>query len=292
MPELPEVETVARQLAPLVVGRVARGLSVFDPKLVAAERPDLEGRTVRAVFRRGKRILLEFDPSGKNVVPSWLAVHLRMSGRLLWIPDGDDHARLPHERATLHLHGGTVRLVDPRRFGTLTWLSARDEGAVEGLDPMTDDFTPERLSALLAGSRQELKTWLLRQDKLVGLGNIYASEILWRARLSPFRAAGRVDAAGVVRLHEATRTILERAIERCGTTFSDFQDAHGVTGGFQTFLEVYDREGQPCSRCGAAVRRVVQGQRSTYYCGPCVRGRGPAARSSSPSEPRPKPQKK
>ena len=288
MPELPEVETVARQLAPVLVGRKARCLRVFDRKLAAAERPDLRGAAVRAVVRTGKRVLIEFGPSDGNVGPAWLAVHLRMSGRLFWEPGATVAAPRAHERAALDLDGGAVRLVDPRRFGTLTWLGSKDEGAESGIDPMTPAFTPASLAALLDGSRQKMKAWLLRQDRLVGLGNIYASEILFRARISPFKAAGRLDTGAIGRLHEATVSILGRAIEHCGTTFSDFQDAHGTTGGFQQFLQVYGRAGEPCPRCGRSIRRVVQQQRSTYYCAPCTRPhRGAATKKEEAGTVRP-----
>lgn len=261
MPELPEVETVVRQLAPLLTGRGALALDVRDPKLAGAARPDLRGRRIQRVFRVGKFAVVAFEGEA-------LCVHLRMTGRLIWRPAGTVCAD-PYVRATLRLDTGRVDFSDPRRFGTMTWASAPDAGP--GVDPTSDDFSLQRLRDLLRGARQPLKTWLLRQDRITGLGNIYASEILHEARLSPLRAAGSLTRAESARLHAATRGVLAAAIANCGTTFSDFQDAHGVTGGYARFLQVYDREGQPCHRCGSPVRRAVQQQRSTYWCPACVR---------------------
>ncbi len=264
MPELPEVETVSRQLAPLLASRVVESITILDPRLRDAARDDLADRPIRGVSRLGKQVVIALG----GAAPLWLAVHLRMTGRLQWLNDAP--AARQHLRAIVTLDRGVLVFVDPRRFGTLTWLDV-PRALETGVDPTGDAFTPERLAALLHGSRQELKTWLLRQDRIVGLGNIYASEILDRALLHPARPAGSLRGADVLRLHAATRAVLEAAIENCGTTFSDFQDAHGVTGNYQHFLRVYGREGEPCRRCGGAIRRSVQGQRSTFHCPRCVR---------------------
>ena len=182
--------------------------------------------------------------------------------------------RLPREkthlRAVIALDDGVVLFHDVRRFGTLRWLRDPEDAAPGAIDPLTPAFSPASLATLLEGSRQELKPWLLRQDRLVGLGNIYASEILHLARLSPTRAAGSLGRDEVRRLHDATRRVLTRAIDNCGTTFSDFQDAYGVTGSYQELLEVYGREGEPCPNCREPVARLVQQQRSTFYCPSCV----------------------
>lgn len=270
MPELPEVETVARQLAGVLPGRKVRGFDLWDTKLGPAARSDLNGCQIDSVFRIGKEVCLQFQPARKARTPFCLAIHLRMSGRLIWIP-GPGPTRNVHTRATLWLVGGAVLFVDPRRFGTFRWLEMGEiTSGGAGLDPTSVGFTPERLHDLLAGSRQPIKTWLLRQDRLVGLGNIYASEILHAAKISPFREAGSLEPAEIRRLYRSTVAILTRAIQNCGTTFSDFQDAHGVTGNYGRFLKVYEREGQPCDRCGTGIVRVVQAQRSTYFCPYCV----------------------
>lgn len=270
MPELPEVETVARQLAPLVAGRRITRLVIHDRAKLAPPAERVAGRRVGRVLRVGKRVLMELRPPRTDASPLWLAVHLRMTGRLVFGDGAPLDAPRAHVRAQLLLDGGAVSFVDPRRFGTFEWLRSLDEAAPAAVDPTEEGFTPESLAALLSGSPQPLKTWLLRQDRLVGIGNIYASEILWHARLSPFRAAGRLTRAEIARLHDATRTVLAAAIEACGTTFSDFQDAHGLTGSYQRFLAVYEREGEACPRCGGVVKRRTQAQRSTYWCGGCV----------------------
>lgn len=270
MPELPEVETVASQLAGILPGRKVRGLDLWDPKLAPAARDDLIGCQIASVFRIGKEVCLQFRPFRKGRKPFFLAIHLRMSGRLIWIP-GRSTTPQSHDRAALRLMGGAVHFVDPRRFGTFRWLGVDEiTRSSAGLDPTSAEFSPERLQTLLAGSPQPIKTWLLRQDRLVGLGNIYASEILHAAQISPFREAGSLDPAETRRLHRFTVKILAQAIENCGTTFSAFQDAHGLIGNYGRFLKVYEREGQPCPRCGAEIIRVVQAQRSTYFCPHCV----------------------
>ncbi|NIM61201.1 MAG: DNA-formamidopyrimidine glycosylase, partial [Acidobacteria bacterium] len=151
------------------------------------------------------------------------------------------------------------------------WYTDERDTRPEGVDPLSEAMTIERLAEMAAAARQNMKAFLLRQDRIVGLGNIYASEILYDARISPRRRATALRPAEIKRLHASTQKILRRAIENCGTTFSDFQDAHGVTGSYQQYLGVYDREDEPCGRCGRKIRRIVQQQRSTYYCGGCQR---------------------
>lgn len=268
MPELPEVEIVARQLAPQLTGRSVRALRILDPKLRAHPVPVVAGRIVRGVVRSGKRVLFELSARPEGRDPLWLAVHLRMTGRLIWCA-GESAASRPPHRARLSLRGGELLFSDTRRFGTFDWYDNPEDARPQGTDPLSPGLTPPRLAGLLAASKQPLKSWLLRQDRLVGVGNIYASEILHRAKLSPFRAAGSLTAAETRRLVSATRAILERAIHHSGTTFSDFQDTRGLEGSYQRFLAVYDREGAACRRCRVAIERAVQQQRSTYYCPRC-----------------------
>lgn len=282
MPELPEVETVARQLDPLIRGRRASRLDVFDRKLLAAGHRALEGSVVSSAQRVGKQVVVAFRSATGS--ESYLAVHLRMTGRLVWRDDGDG-AAVPHRRARLMLEGGRVDFIDPRRFGTLTWHDDRDEVVPVGIDPLDPRLSVPELHRLLRNARQPLKTWLLRQDRLVGIGNIYASEILHEAGLDPFRAGGELEPVETRRLHRALKAVLRRAIRYCGTTFSDFQDAHGVTGSYQTRLRVYGREGEPCKRCGAPIVRVSQAQRSTYYCSArCSPDAPPQARKRRPEK--------
>lgn len=267
MPELPEVETVARQLAPRLVGRTILGLRIHDPRLRKGRTPPVAGRSVVEVTRSGKRVLIGLAPARASG-PLWLAVHLRMTGRLIWKGDGEVADRA-HLRARFALDRGSLLFVDTRRFGTFCWYRSREQAQPAGVDPLAPALTPSRLGSLASGSRQNVKSWLLRQDRLVGLGNIYASEILHAARISPLREAGSLRANELTRLHASMRRILEHAIQNCGTTFSDFQDTRGLEGSYQRFLAVYDRPGQPCRRCRAPIGRLVQQQRSTYYCPRC-----------------------
>jgi formamidopyrimidine-DNA glycosylase len=270
MPELPEVETVARQLVPHVVGRTVCRFRIFDPLLRSGRTPRVSGRKIVDVTRSGKRVLIEMAPAAGGVTPLWLAVHLRMTGRLLWAEPGGNGAP-GHVRARFRLDRGELLFTDTRRFGTFHWFKTREAAAPDGIDPLSPELTAGRLQGLLRGSGQDLKVWLLRQDRLVGLGNIYASEILHAARLSPVRQAGSLEPAEARRLHGSTRRILQRAIRKCGTTFSDFQGARGVEGSYQRFLAVYGRQGLPCRRCRTPVERMVQQQRSTFYCPGCQR---------------------
>lgn len=270
MPELPEVETVARQLAPRLMGRSIRRFMIVDPLLRNGRTPAVRGRSVLDVTRSGKRVLIELSGGPSDPDPLWLAVHLRMTGRLLWF-DGGAGSNRPRHRARFLTDRGELLFVDTRRFGTFHWYRTEREAEPEGVDPLGAGFTPRRLAELVHGSSQSLKAWLLRQDRLTGLGNIYASEILYSARLSPFREAGSLDVKERRKLHASTRRILERAIRNCGTTFSDFQDARGVEGSYQQYLAVYDRAERPCRRCRVPIARVVQQQRSTYYCPACQR---------------------
>jgi formamidopyrimidine-DNA glycosylase len=270
MPELPEVETVARQLAPCVAGQRVRQFRILDPRLRDGSLPTLTGRTIESVTRSGKRVLFRCSPRAAADRPVWLAVHLRMTGRLIYIAHGT-RAETAHLRARIRLDRGSVMFYDTRRFGTFHGFRSEAEALPVGLDPLSPSLTPGVLRRLIGDSGQNIKAWLLRQDRLVGLGNIYASEILHAARISPERRAGSVSAEELARLLRATRTILRRAIGNCGTTFSDFQDTRGVTGSYQRYLRAYGREDEPCSRCRAAVRRIVQQQRSTFFCPVCQR---------------------
>lgn len=269
MPELPEVETVARQLAPGLVGRTVTGLRVLDERLRGGRRfPSLRSRPVVDVRRSGKRVLLAFGPPPRGGAPLWLAVHLRMTGRLIRLEE-PRRDPVPHLRARMTLDRGELLFVDTRRFGTFDWYRDESAAAPHATDPLDPTLDGPALRALIAESRTPIKTWLLRQDRLVGIGNIYASEALHSARISPLREAGSLDDAECRRLVAAVRRILLRAIDACGTTFSDFQDSNGVEGGYARYLRVYDREGLRCRRCRGTIERLVQQQRSTYHCPAC-----------------------
>ena len=273
MPELPEVETVARQLAPPLVGNRVRELRILDPLLRESSArhgvvPSVAGRAIESVVRSGKQVLIAFGPGSRGRAPVWLGVHLRMTGRLIWTDANCPDSRT-HLRARFRLARGRLLFLDTRRFGTFRWYRSLADAAPVGIDPLSPELSGRRFAALLAGARQNVKAWLLRQDRLVGLGNIYASEILYRAGVAPEREVASLTPDEVSRVYRSTRAILRRAIEACGTTFSDFQDARGVEGSYQQYLAVYGRANEPCHRCGTPIERIVQQQRSTFRCPNC-----------------------
>jgi len=268
MPELAEVETVARQLAAKIIGRRLVKLEINDQKLAFENRTLVLGRTVQKVFRSGKEIVLDFSSTRKSPHNLWLAVHLRMTGRLVWHPKNKS-AKEKHMRAVLYFIGGQVRFCDSRRFGLMRVATTAEAVAPSGLDPTSAQFTVAALGDLLRRSNQEIKPWLLRQDRLVGLGNIYAAEILFAAGIDPRRAGRSLTPLEIKRLHAAARKILQNAIRHGGTTISDFADCEGEAGGYMPFLAVYGRDGERCRRCKETVERIVQQQRSTFYCPAC-----------------------
>ena len=268
MPELPEVETVCRQLDAAVAGRRVRGLAVNDPKLAHLEPTDLTGCRIESVTRRGKQVVFNLIPPRSRSVTRWLVVHLRMTGRLLVAGRADAPvARTP--RFILELDRGAVLFSDTRRFGTAFVTANCAATLPAGLDPTLPEFNWRVLEELIAGSTTPLKAWLLRQDRLVGIGNIYASEICFRAGVHPSTPAGALDDARLKAVARATKAILTAAIRHCGTTFSDFQDTTGSTGGYVKYLKVYGREEEPCRKCGTPIERFTQAQRSTYLCPHC-----------------------
>jgi formamidopyrimidine-DNA glycosylase len=288
MPELPEVETIVRQLGPVLCGTKLVRLELRDAKLKRVRADSLRGYVIDRVFRLGKQIVFTLV-SPRTGQEKFLAVHLRMSGGLVWRPElkgtkkkrtlretavtGSREAKPPYiekyVRAVFHCSKGRVLFVDPRRFGTIAVWSRLEKIAQQGIDPFAAQFGAEKLAELLGLSKQAIKPWLLRQDRLVGIGNIYASEILFAARIDPRREAGSLSTDEVGRLTREIRRVLRRAIELCGTTFSAFRDAAGDEGRFQHFLKVYGREGEPCRKCHVPVKRMTQQGRSTYLCNVC-----------------------
>lgn len=256
MPELPEVETMVRQIRPHVRGAVLRRVVAHDPLLEdAAERVRVPTRA-RALGRRGKYVLLRTEA---QVV----SVHLRMSGRLVW-----SSARPPEGRVRMEFvfSGGTVYFVDTRRLGMVE-VGERFRPRL-GREPFGE---LRWLPRALAGSRRPLKLWLMDQSRIAGLGNIYAAEACHRAGIDPRRPAGSLSRTEGARLARAIRDVLDEAIDEKGSTLRDggYRDARGALGGFQFRMAVYGREGHPCPRCGTPVQRVVQGGRSTYLCPGC-----------------------
>ena len=281
MPELPEVETVVRQLKPALCGRQIRAVRILDPLLRTLQTNDLPGREIIDVARSGKEIILtlSFPTTRQHRSPSrqddqsaatlWLAIHLRMTGRLTWEPRVGRSVRRPRLRALITFDEGALCFYDLRRFGTITRIEDERRLVPPGQDPLSPTFRSREMWQLLRRSNQELKVWLLRQDRLCGLGNIYVCEILHRARLDPWIPTSDLTLEHARKLHRVTRQILRKAIQNCGTTFSDFQDAHGLTGRYQHFLVVYNREGEPCPTCGTTIQRCKQHGRSTFFCPRC-----------------------
>jgi formamidopyrimidine-DNA glycosylase len=271
MPELPEVETVIRGLAARLTGRRFTTLEQrradlrFPLPLGLSER--LLGRRLVGFGRRAKYILAGLDDD------QTLVLHLGMSGRLLL--DGPPAG--PHEHLTFGFDDGTVlRFVDPRRFGMLdlaptAGLEQHPRLAGLGLEPLADTFTGAALAKVLAGRLSPLKIALMDQRLVVGVGNIYASESLHRAGLSPRRMAGGLRPAQATRLALAIRAVLEEAIAAGGSSLRDYVQADGELGFFQDRFAVYGRAGLPCPTCGRPVSKLVQGQRATYWCSRCQR---------------------
>ena len=268
MPELPEVETVRRRLEPLLLGRTLDEVAIDDARLVRPYDPvevaaELRGECISHVGRRGKYLILGFE-SGRT-----LLVHLRMTGSFLSAPREGSHVR-----AVLSLDDDTeVGYRDVRRFGT--WLLL-EPGELDGYlaqrvgeEPLLPAFTSRRLAERLAGRRAPVKSALLDQRTLAGLGNIYVDEALWRARIHPLRPARELDANEIRRLHKAIRASLEAGLERQGATLRDYALPDGSYGAAQDEFKAYGREGEPCDRCGTPIAKIRLGGRGTWFCPRC-----------------------
>jgi formamidopyrimidine-DNA glycosylase len=275
VPELPEVETIRRQLAPHLEGRRIARFEVLDPRWGEPAAPGeladaLEGRTVESVGRRGKY----FDVALDGEVH--LVMHLRMTGNLLFIPAGKPEDQ-PYVRVRIELDDrSTVLFSDPRRFGTgivLLGDQARDDyfRTRLGVEPLTTDFTADALSALARGRRSPVKAFLLSQERIAGVGNIYADEALFRARIHPLRQVGTLRRPQIEALHEAVIESLEAGIDARGASIDDFRHTDGARGSFQDRFLVHRREGEPCPRCGATVVKLRAAGRGTYICPSCQR---------------------
>jgi formamidopyrimidine-DNA glycosylase len=277
MPELPEVETVARSLRPRLVGREVlgvqtSGLALRRPVDERALRVALVGARVDSVERRGKYLLVA--TSSPSAGAQLVVAHLGMTGRFVFSEPAAPVEPHTHARFLLDEKGPReLRYVDARRFGQIAVYPAAaaarsDELSVLGVDPLEPAFTVAWLRAALATSRRDLKSFLLDQGRIAGLGNIYVCEALHHARLSPRRRADRVTPEAAARLHAAIREVLETSIANRGTSFSDYVDADGELGSNQEALFVYGREGERCRapKCRGTIRRIVQGGRSTFFC--------------------------
>jgi formamidopyrimidine-DNA glycosylase len=277
VPELPEVETVRARLEPALVGRRLEGVQILDPRLTRPFDPagvaaELEGERITALDRRGKYLIVRFE-TGRA-----LLIHLRMTGNLLHggvagasLPPAD-----PHRRAVVRLDDGSdVVYRDVRRFGT--WLLVEPDELEPylservGREPLAGAFTTKRLAEALAGRRTAVKAAILDQRRLAGIGNIYADEALWRARIHPLRPAGELEADELRALHRGIRAALKAGIARQGATLRDYRTPDGSAGGMQHEFKVYGRDGEPCDRCGTPIEKARAAGRGTWYCPSCQR---------------------
>lgn len=274
MPELPEIEVLRRSLAPHLTGERIERVEVWNKALrepidPARLRRATLRREVVGVRRRSKFLLIDLDGG-------WtLVVHLGMSGRLTLAPEGEPLEA--HEHASFRLASGRrLRLRDPRRFGLLFALPTAGLGADPhfshlGVEPLEPGFSGELLAREAEGRHGPVKSFLMDGKVVVGLGNIYAAEALYRAGVDPRRSVARIAGRRWEAIAAASVEVLAEAIEQGGTTLNDFADGEGNSGYFQVSLSVYDRAGEPCLACGTPIRRVVQGGRSTYFCPRCQR---------------------
>ena len=270
MPELPEVETTLRGIAPHLEGQTISGLLVRNPSLrwpVPPEVARAEGQRVILCRRRAKYLLVELQRGG-------LMIHLGMSGSLRVCDPGARPRKHDHVDIVMD-NGHCVRFNDPRRFGALLWWDQQPEQHALlrnlGPEPLSAEFSGTHLRRLSRGRKGAVKNFIMDGHIVVGVGNIYASEALFMSGIHPARPAGRVSAARYEALAAAIRDVLAHAIRRGGTTLRDFVNSDGNPGYFAQELLVYEREGNPCFRCQTPIRRRVIGQRSSYYCHRCQR---------------------
>jgi formamidopyrimidine-DNA glycosylase len=275
MPELPEVETVVRQLVPALAGRSIRQTEIHHPDLLGEPPEDfrraLAGSKVEGVSRRGKNIVLALTG------PSLLVVNLGMTGQLLFRPS-DSSA---HQGEVQPRHLGVVFRLEPaalllyadaRRFGSLRRFSPADwtrESARLGPEPLERGLTGHGFHRRLSASRSPIRSWLLDQTRIAGIGNIYASEALFRAEIHPMRPAATLEYWESAKLLASIRRVLTEAIRARGTTLRDYRTASGNTGGFGPSLRAYGKEGAPCLRCKTPIERIVFGNRSAFFCPNC-----------------------
>jgi formamidopyrimidine-DNA glycosylase len=285
MPELPEVETIRRQLAPALEGRRIEDVEVLDPRWCDPAPPEairdaLRGRSIERVGRRGKYLVISLDED------IHLVMHLRMTGNLLLTDEPEPPA---HLRVSVALDDGRRLLfVDVRRFGTGDVLLG--SGALEeyfdsrlGVEPLSPDFTAEALRALARGRKQPVKAFLLNQERIAGVGNIYADEALWRAQIHPLRPVGTLKRDQVEALRAAVVESLELGIDSKGASIDDYRHVDGARGSFQERFVAYSREGEPCARCGTPIEKLRAAGRGTYVCPTCQRRPRVRRRAAAPS---------
>lgn len=272
MPELPEAETIVRGLRRTVIGERIRRLEVVHADVLRQPRATVSrallDRVLVGVERRGKNVVLRLDDKAV------MAVNLGMTGRLLPFRVPPRGAGRPsHPAVVLRFHsGGVLFFDDQRRFGTVEALGAAawaERAAGMGPEPLGRAFTASRLHRDLGGSRSPIRSWLLDQRRIAGVGNIYAAEALHLAGIHPLRRANEISAAEAERLHGTIRAVLGAAIHHGGTTIRDYRNAEGGEGAYARRLHVYGRDGEPCARCGTDIERVVLSNRSAFFCRVC-----------------------
>lgn len=267
MPELPEVESLCRALRPLLVGDSIQATVVRQTQLrwpVAPELLQLVGEPIMSLQRRAKYLLMQLSTG-------WFIIHLGMSGRLHWLPkhtpvNKHDHIDL------LMASGSLLRFTDPRRFGAWLWCVDPYQHRLLvhlGVEPLSHRFTGAYLHEALSGQKMAIKPWLMKNRVVVGIGNIYASEALYRAAISPCSPAGHLNQEAADRLAVSIQQLLQEAIAQGGSTLRDFRQADGQPGYFFQSLQVYGRAGKPCQQCSTMIMFLRQSQRSTFYCPTC-----------------------
>ena len=272
MPELPEVEVTRLSFASAIEGAEVLELRLGKPLRwpLGVDQDELLGSVVGPTTRRGKYLWLPLAHPRRQ---GGLLLHLGMSGSLAFT--ARDSAPGPHDHFDLRTSRGLLRLHDPRRFGAVVWSEGLDRGPAAkllaglGLEPFDPRFDGKHLKVGLSGRRVAVKQALLAGDIVVGAGNIYACEALFRAGIDPRTPAHKLSGPRCERLARAVREVLGQALQAGGTTLRDFRDAHGVAGSFQMQAQVYGREGEPCRVCATPIRRILQGQRSTFFCPAC-----------------------
>lgn len=268
MPELPEVETTLRGIAPYLTGKTVRNLSITQPKLrwpIPESIQTLVGATVIGLHRRAKYLIAETNRG-------YLIIHLGMSGSLRVVTTAEQRRKHDHVEITL-VGGVMIRFHDPRRFGAILWTTALPEThpllSKLGPEPLAPEFNSQHLFAATRGKKVAIKNLVMDGHVVVGVGNIYANEALFAAGVRPGIAAGRVTKATCDQIVQSIKQVLGAAIEMGGTTLRDFVNSSGEPGYFQQALNVYGRGGEPCSQCSSLIKMRVIGQRSTFYCPAC-----------------------
>lgn len=277
MPELPEVETVRRGLERRVLGRTISKVEIAGPRVIRGDVSRFErgiaGARVSSLRRKGKTLALELSMAGSKP-PEYLLIRLGMTGQLVVVQRAG--ALLPHTHIRMALDEGAeeLRYRDPRRFGMLRLCTAKEaERIFSSLGPDALEMTESEFESAIGGRRGAVKSWLMNQRVIAGLGNIYADEALFESRIHPETPAGSIGKPARKRLFSAIQSVLRHAVSLQGTSFRDYIDIEGRQGAFEPQLRAYQRTGMPCPRCGALIRRVIVSGRSSHFCPRCQRKR-------------------